>query len=619
MQQPNTLLAMLSKMAQKPEVQFDKLYQKLYNIELWLLAYQQIAPKPGNMTKGVDGKTIDGAGMQLITAMIDALKASRYVPKPVRRVYIPKANGKRRPLGIPCFQDKLLQTVVKLILEAIYEPTFSEASHGFRPQRSCHTALETVKKMIGVRWWIEGDIKGFFDHLEHETLLRILSRRIVDKRFLHLIGQFLRAGYVEDWHYHKTYSGAPQGGNLSPLLSNLYLNELDQVMARKMAEFNKGEVRKVTREYATICKQLVRAKKTARKTGDWTTYKALKKRQLKTTAKDPQDPHYRRMYFVRYADDWLVGINGRKADATEMKAWLTTYLQDELKLELSAEKTLITHASKKVRFLGYDIVRWKGTRIRRTRTKIGMRTKRTTEYQLALLLPHDKSVSFAKEYGEPQKWRGTHRKLLLNLSELEILMIYNAEIRGFLGYYALADNVKFVASPLLWLTTSSFLRTLANKRRSSLKKVAQSLKRGPNQYVVTLNEEGKPIKEYELVSSVRQLKKGKVALRNPDLLPNTQVYQSRTELGQRLLAQTCEWCGTTEGQMEVHHVRKLGNLKGKAPWECQMLERHRKTMILCVECHDELHAGKLSEKKRLGKTGELTTRKRVRLVRGGAQ
>ena len=161
MQQPNILLAILSKMAQKPEVPFEELFSKLYNSELWLLAYQQLAPKPGNMTEGVDGKTIDGAGLRLITDMIADLKASRYIPKPVRRVYIPKANGKLRPLGIPSFQDKLLQTVVKLILEAIYEPTFSEASHGFRPQRSCHTALDAVKKMIGVRWWVEGDIKGF--------------------------------------------------------------------------------------------------------------------------------------------------------------------------------------------------------------------------------------------------------------------------------------------------------------------------------------------------------------------------------------------------------------------------------------------------------------------------
>jgi hypothetical protein len=128
-QQPNTLFAILSKMAQKPEVRFEKLFQKLANKELWIIAYQSIAPKPGNMTAGVDGKTIDGINLKLIDDLIWDLKASRYKPHPVRRVYIPKANGSLRPLGIPCFRDKLLMTVIKLILEAIYEPLFSNQSH----------------------------------------------------------------------------------------------------------------------------------------------------------------------------------------------------------------------------------------------------------------------------------------------------------------------------------------------------------------------------------------------------------------------------------------------------------------------------------------------------------
>src|SRR6266700_3916450 len=266
------------------------------------------------MTPGVDGKTIDGAGMKLIQEAIADLKASRYKPLPVRRVYIPKPNGKQRPLGIPSFRDKLLGTVLKLILEAIYEPTFSINSHGFRPERSCHTALEAVKRdMNGVRWWVEGDIKGYFDNVNHNTLLRILSKRITDKRFLHLIGQFLKAGYVEDWRYHQTYSGVPQGGNLSPLLANIYLNEIDQTMAKKIAEFNKGADRKKTNEYQQISAKVARAKKKARKTGDWTRYKALRKEMLKTQAKDQEDPAYRRLHFVRYADDWL--CKGVKADA----------------------------------------------------------------------------------------------------------------------------------------------------------------------------------------------------------------------------------------------------------------------------------------------------------------
>ena len=219
------------------------------------------------------------------------------------RKYIEKANGELRPIGIPSFDDKLLQTVVRLILEAIYEPLFSTASHGFRPNRSCHTALAEVKKMNGVRWWIEADVRGFFDNLSHDTLLKILNKRITDNRFLHLIKQFLRAGYIEDWEYNQTYSGVPQGGSLSPILSNIYLNELDQRMTRKIAEFNTGKKRREPTAYTRLCSRRRRAKKKAQQTGDRSTYKLLTEQMLSTPASDPQDPDFRRMYFCRYADD----------------------------------------------------------------------------------------------------------------------------------------------------------------------------------------------------------------------------------------------------------------------------------------------------------------------------
>ena len=346
MQDPNILLTILSSMASKPEVKFDKLFQKLYNVELWLMAYQRIAPKPGNMTGGVDGETIDGTGRERIERMIESLKSSRYKPQPARRVYIPKASGSMRPLGIPSFEDKLLQTVVKLILEAIYEPNFSPDSHGFRPARSCHTALEQVKAMRGVRWWVEGDIKGFFDHLQHDTLLGILGKRITDKRFLHLIGQFLKAGYVESGVKYNTYSGAPQGGNLSPILSNIYLNELDQMMAKKTAEFNRGKARRIHPEYRRLQRNIRREKATARETGDWMRFKALRNELHRMPASDSQDPEFRRLCYVRYADDFLIGINGSKTDARRLKDWLHEYLRHELGLELSGEKTLITNAKK---------------------------------------------------------------------------------------------------------------------------------------------------------------------------------------------------------------------------------------------------------------------------------
>jgi len=620
-QEPNVLLTILSCMAQKPEVKFDKLFQKLYNPDLWLLAYESIAPKPGNMTKGSDDRTIDGMSMERIRATIDNLKASRYVPTPVRRTYIEKANGKLRPLGIPSFEDKLLQTVVKLILEAIYEPTFSDKSHGFRPERSCHTALEQVKKMTGTKWWIEADIRGFFDNLNHETLLCILSQRITDQRFLHLIEQFLQAGYIEEGQYHQTYSGTPQGGNLSPTLSNIYLNQLDRWMESRIAEFNQGKTRQLTPEYKGICNRRRYAKQQARKSGDWSPYHALTKQMLDAPATDPQDPTFRRMTYCRYADDFLVGIIGSKADAVAFKTSLTEYLRAELQLELSAEKTLITNARKRVRFLGYAIVRWPGERRLKYRTKGTYAIRRTGNQQLALSIPQDKVQNFASTYGSLHDWRGQSRGNLTYLSELELLLLYNAEIRGFLGYYALSDNLTSIASKILWLTTASFLRTLADKHRSSLTQEVARLKRGPNRYVVTATKEDGTVKEYELVSSTRQLQRKKVSFdTNLDLIPCTWHYRSKTELGQRLRAKKCEWCGTSQGIIEVHHVRKLKNLAGKSVWERHMIARRRKTLVLCKQCHVDLHAGRLTESaKSQEKTGEPDTLNGVRPVRREVQ
>lgn len=599
MQNPNILLTVLSSMSCKPEVQFDKLFQKLYNVELWLMAYQLIAPRQGNMTEGVDGTTIDGTGRKRIEKIIADLKASRYTPKPARRVYIPKANGKLRPLGIPSFEDKLLQRVVKLMLEAIYEPIFSRNSHGFRPNRSCHTALEQVKVMKGVRWWIEADIKGFFDNLQHDTLLHILSKRITDKRFLHLISQFLQAGYVETGIHHDTYSGTPQGGNLSPILANIYLHELDLMIQKKQAEFNRGKTRRIRPEYRRMQKMARKAKAQARMTGDWKSYKSLHRQQRTMDVTDPQDPDFRRLQYVRYADDFLIGINGSKADAIQLKEWLKEYLYTELGLELSAEKTLITNAKDKVRFLSYDIQRWLNARVLRTRNVCyGVITRRTTNFHLKLLIPRDKVQKFAREYGAAEKWQAKCRPRLLHHSELEILMIYNTEVRGFLNYYALADNLSFVAANVLWLTTKSFLKTLANKRKCSANKVVKSLKTAASTFTLYHRKKDGTVKEYQLFSSTRQLKREKVTHWTVDRTPYTWQFRLPSELGQRLNANQCEWCGTTEGAMEVHRVRRLRDLKGKAEWEIRMIGKQRKTMVLCQPCHYALHAGKLTESTR---------------------
>lgn len=210
---------------QKP---IERVYKLLFNREFYLNAYAKLYPNNGAMTKGVTEETVDGMSIQKIDRMIGLLREEKYQWKPARREYIPKKNGKKRPLGIPTWGDKLLQEVMREILEAYYEPQFSEHSHGFRPNRGCHTALQEIQVWKGTRWFIEGDISKYFDTIDHDILLKILAKNIHDGRFIRLVSNMLKAGYLEDWKFNQTISGTPQGGVISPLLANIYLNEFDQ-------------------------------------------------------------------------------------------------------------------------------------------------------------------------------------------------------------------------------------------------------------------------------------------------------------------------------------------------------------------------------------------------------
>lgn len=233
---------------------FTRLYRYLLRPDIYFIAYQHLYSNKGAGTKGVNDDTADGFSEQYVTAIIEALRTGSYEPKPVRRTYIQKKNGKLRPLGLPVFADKLVQEAIRMILEAIYEPIFSIYSHGFRPGRSCHTALAMIKhEFTGAKWFIEGDIKGCFDNIDHSTLIGVLNRKIKDARFLNLIRMFLKSGYMEDWNFHETYSGCPQGGIISPILANVYLNELDRYITQLKKEFDHGyNPRNFTEEYNAI-------------------------------------------------------------------------------------------------------------------------------------------------------------------------------------------------------------------------------------------------------------------------------------------------------------------------------------------------------------------------------
>ena len=245
MRNPEQVLNILAEHSSDSSYKYERLYRILFNEQMFYVAYQRIHAKPGNMTAGTDKKTADGMSVDKVNKLIDSLKNETYSPKPARRVYIPKKNGKKRPLGIPAFADKLVQEVVRMILESIYEGYFEWTSHGFRPNRSCHTALKSLQNNFnGTKWFIEGDIKGFFDNIDHNVLIEILRERILDERFLRLIRKFLNAGYLEEWQFNKTYSGTPQGGIVSPILANIYRDKFDKFMEEYAQKFRKGTVRR---------------------------------------------------------------------------------------------------------------------------------------------------------------------------------------------------------------------------------------------------------------------------------------------------------------------------------------------------------------------------------------
>ncbi|WP_214484904.1 reverse transcriptase/maturase family protein [Bacillus sp. SM2101] len=603
MRNPTVVLNNLTKKSREQTYTFKRLYRNLYNREFYLKAYQKIYANEGNMTSGTDGKTVDGMSLERIDKIIDSIKTQSFKPNPAKRTYIPKSNGGKRPLGIPSSDDKLVQEVLRDILEAIYEPRFSDKSHGFRPKKSCHSALLQTKAIFnGTKWFVEGDIKGFFDNIHHHTLISILRKTIKDEKVINLIWKFLKAGYLEDWKFHKSFSGTPQGGIISPILSNIYLNELDEFMNRYKEEFDKGVKRTKNPQYFRIYKRIYTIRKvldksnlTDKKRKDYLTItKALYKELGKHDRTNPMDANYRRINYVRYADDFIISINGNKKDAEKVKADLTVFLKENLSLELSQEKTLITHNTKKARFLGYDIKISQDKSFQRNREWKSNHPKRSVKGKCFLLMPTEKWIKKllemkALKIDENGKWQSTHRTYLAHLDDLEILSVYNSEVTGLYNYYKLADNVSNLHR-FLHIMKYSMFKTFGNKYKTSVPKVIDKYYENGVFVIAYETKKGTRCREFYnkgFYKSVTPLNT------KVDELPNTLIYSSRNSLIKRLLANKCEWCGKENVPIEIHHVKKVKDLKGKKRWEQIMIARKRKTLAMCVPCHKKLHAGKL--------------------------
>ena len=600
MRNPERVLNSLSEHSKVSSYKFERLYRVLFNSEMFLLAYHNIQGRQGNMTEGSDGKTIDGMSLKRIENLIDALKDESYQPKPARRTYIPKKNGNMRPLGIPSIDDKLVQEVLRMLLEAIYEGSFENTSHGFRPKRSCHTALIQVQKnFTAAKWFIEGDIEGFFDNINHDVLIGILKERIADDRFIRLMWKFLKAGYIEDWTFHRTYSGTPQGGIISPILANIYLDKLDKYMKEYAAGFDRGNRVRAYREYEVLTYQkrlVMRELKTATNNVE---RKVLVKR-LKEIDKtrsampcfDPMDGNFKRLKYVRYADDFLIGIIGSKEDAVKIKDDIKRFLADRLALELSDEKTLITHTEKPAKFLGYEVtVRRSNLQKRNKRGSLSrvygnkVRLKVTTEVIKKKLLELG-VLKFSYHNGHEQ-WIPKHRSELINNDDLEILDSYNAEIRGFYNYYSIANNASEL-NTFHYIMQYSMYKTFAGKYRTTVRRICRKYKRN-GVFTVGYTVKNGKAKERRLYNEGFKRKRPSYD-RSVDRCPNPMPGVSTTSLIDRLKAQKCELCGATDN-LVMHHVRKLGELKGKENWEKLMIARRRKTMAVCGSCHQKIHHG----------------------------
>ncbi|GHO76399.1 maturase [Ktedonobacter sp. SOSP1-85] len=573
----------------KQGLPLERVYRLLFNPALYLKAYGKIYRNDGALTAGTTEETADGMSMSKIEAIIEALRYERYKWTPVRRIYIEKRRSKKlRPLGLPAWSDKLLQEVMRLILSAYYEPQFSPTSYGFRPGRGCHTALnEIYHKWIGTKWLVEGDIAQCFDALDHTVMMAILGEKIHDGRLLRLIEMLLQAGYLEEWCYHATYSGSPQGGILSPLLANVYLDKLDKFAEHTLLpKYTRGTVRRENPPYTSL---KLRAS-CRRRSGQTEEAERLRRQMQQIPALDPTDPSYRRIRYARYADDWLIGFSGPREEAEEIKQQIGEFLRETLKLQLSETKTLITHAqTEAAQFLGYQIVMCKNDQ------KHDWRGHRSLNGQIGLRAPMHVIQEKCQEY--LQHGKPVSRKERTEDTVYSIISQYQQEYRGLAEYYQLAGN-RYQLNRLKWVMERSLVATLAQKLRITVSQVYDRYQttvetpHGPRKALqVTVEREGKQplIARWGGISLARNMK----AILE-DSLPWT--WGQRSELEKRLLANVCELCGS-QMQVEVHHIRALKDLQPKGQrerprWMYIMAARRRKTLIVCRKCHEDIHAGR---------------------------
>lgn len=608
---------------QNPLYKNKDLYRMLYKPELFLIAYEKIKKNKGatstivfNKNANLDENNADGFSLKTIHKIISQLRDSSFQFRPVRRIYIPKPQSKEtRPLGIPSFKDRVVQEALKLILEVIYEPSFSNRSHGFRPNRSCHTCLKQVsQKFKGVQTIIEGDIKSAFDTIDHKILINILTERILDQKFLDLIRKLLKAGYIEpDQTLIKPMIGSPQGGILDPLLANIYLDKLDKHIEEILSNLERTEIKKTLRftdEYSKIITDIRKLETKYRKTKTVKNKKILiqeildlRKLQSMTKVHDSKKKPIQIQY-VRYADDWIVGINGPLRLAQDLRTNITKFLKEKLNMKLSEEKTQITNwRNKGILFLGYDIridttIKYK--KLKHYKTKKSF-IKRTTGHEIKFNIPITRVIkrlqmkNFCDHKGAP-----TSRPGWTIQTDTIIITGYNEILNGLLNYYGPANNLESLRR-IQYILKYSCLKTLAHKHKCGTRKIFKKygIGSGSNRTItapLTIQEKEKSRSLKYVTLQTRP--KIRPTDWNSGKLPSKDPFDFHLRLNtkSKLLNTRCCICAEI-GMVEMHHIRHVRKAKAGTGIDKILGIINRKQIPVCKECHTKIHNGTYDQMK----------------------
>lgn len=568
-----TVSAKLNKLSIRSNSAADKiidrdLHNLLSNTETLIYAYENIKSKPGNMTPGVSPETLDGISRDKLENLAAKLKSEQFVFSPSRKVQIPKASGGTRTLSVASPMDKIVQEAMRLILESIYEPLFKDSSHGFRPNRGCHTALKQVKQEFQpVQWVIEGDLTKFFDTISHQKLMSMIEKKIADRRFTNLIWKALKAGYFDFRKYKSNIIGTPQGSIVSPILANIFLHPFDEYMQKLKADFDQGARSTRSKESRFYEYHILKA----RQNNDKKRVRKLISERSRAPATDFGSDELKRLVYVRYADDWVIGIRGSKEETLSILNKVNEFLAT-IELKLNETKTKITSLNDDaILFLGTKIFRANHTSFSRIgphrrlkRNKLGLRL----EAPLNRINEKLSQASFMKDGKSSPKF------LWLHLEHDQIILLYNSVMRGYLNYYNFAHNYGRLASYTEYILKQSCAKLLAAK--FSLGTMAKVYKKFGN---ALTGPKGKSLFKPSYKMTLKFLTSASPIIGG--------LYQEKSTATLDNLK--CSVCESTY-RVEMHHIRAMKDLNPKISYlDRQMVRNNRKRIALCRQCHMMKH------------------------------